>query len=68
MNIEDALQVVDGYRFYIRDVVLWPSVLTRLAATVMGAEAYTELAVKAAALLGSVTRFHPLVDGNKRTA
>lgn len=34
----------------------------------MGAEAYPELAVKAAALLESVARFHPLIDGNKRTA
>jgi Fic/DOC family len=34
----------------------------------MGAEAYPELAVKAAAFLESVARFHPLIDGNKRTA
>jgi death-on-curing protein len=34
----------------------------------MGAEAYPELAVKATALLESVARFHPLIDGNKRTA
>lgn len=34
----------------------------------MGADAYLEPAVKAAALLESVARFHPLIDGNKRTA
>lgn len=34
----------------------------------MGAEAYPDLAVKAAALLESVARFHPLIDGNRRTA
>lgn len=34
----------------------------------MGAEAYPELAVKAAALLESVARFHPLLDGNKGAA
>ena len=34
----------------------------------MGAEAYPKLPLKAAALLESVARFHPLVDGNKRTA
>ena len=35
----------------------------------MGAEAHPELAVKAAALLESVARFHPpLIDGNKRIA
>ncbi|WP_235835625.1 MULTISPECIES: type II toxin-antitoxin system death-on-curing family toxin [Arthrobacter] len=36
--------------------------------TVMGEEAYSGLAVKAAALLESVARFRPLIDGNKRTA
>lgn len=34
----------------------------------MGTEAYPGLALKAAALLDSVARFHPLVDGNRRTA
>ena len=44
------------------------SALARPATTVRGAEAYPELAVKAAALLESVAWFHPLIDGNKRTA
>nr|WP_157242487.1 Fic family protein [Pseudarthrobacter sp. GA104] len=68
MDIEDALQVVDRYGFHIRDVGLLASALVRPATTVLGAEAYPELAVKAAALLESVARFHPLIDGNKRTA
>jgi death-on-curing protein len=68
LDIEDALQVVDRYGFHIPDVGLLASALARPATTVMGAEAYPELAVKAAALLESVARFHPLIDGNKRTA
>ncbi|MEV7605706.1 Fic family protein [Paenarthrobacter sp. NPDC089322] len=68
LDIEDALQVVDRYGFHIRDVGLLASALARPATTVMGAEAYAELAVKAAAVLESVARFHPLLDGNKRTA
>ncbi|UEL30059.1 type II toxin-antitoxin system death-on-curing family toxin [Pseudarthrobacter sp. L1SW] len=68
LDVEDALQVVDRYGFHIRDVGLLASALARPATTVMGAEAYPELAVKAAALLESVARFHPLIDGNKRTA
>ncbi|AUZ34594.1 death-on-curing protein [Arthrobacter sp. PGP41] len=68
LDIEDALQVVDRYGFHIRDVGLLASALVRPATTVLGAEAYPELAVKAAALLESVARFHPLIDGNKRTA
>ncbi|MFK0004851.1 type II toxin-antitoxin system death-on-curing family toxin [Paenarthrobacter sp. NPDC090522] len=68
LNIEDALQVVDWYGFHIRDVGLLASALARPATTVMGTEAYPELPLKAAALLESVARFHPLVDGNERTA
>ena len=68
LDIEDALQVVDRYGFHIRDVGLLASALARPATTVMGAEAYPELVVKAAALLESVARFHPLIDGNNRTA
>ena len=34
----------------------------------MGVEPYPQLAMKAAALMESVARFHPLIDGNKRTA
>ncbi|ABM08840.1 type II toxin-antitoxin system death-on-curing family toxin [Paenarthrobacter aurescens] len=68
LDIEDALQVIDRYGFHIRDVGLLASALARPATTVMGAEAYPELAMKAAALLESVARFHPVIDGNKRIA
>ncbi|MFC9335263.1 MULTISPECIES: type II toxin-antitoxin system death-on-curing family toxin [Arthrobacter] len=68
LDIEDALQVVDRYGFHIRDVGLLASALARPATTVMGADAYPDLSMKAAALLESVARFHPLIDGNKRTA
>jgi hypothetical protein len=68
LNIEDALQVVDRSSFHIRDVGFFAAALARPATNVMGAEAYPELPLKAAALLESVARFHPLVDGNKRTA
>lgn len=68
LGIEDAVQVVDRYGFHIRDVGLLASALARPTTTVMGVEAYPELGVKAAALLESVARFHPLIDGNRRTA
>ena len=68
LEIEDALQVIDRYGFHGRDIGLLASALARPATTVMGAEAYPHLATKAAALLESVARFHPLIDGNKRTA
>ena len=68
LDIEDALQVVDRYGFHIRDVGLLGSALARPGTAVMGAEAYPVFSMKAAALLESVARFDPLVDGNKRTA
>ena len=68
LDIEDALQAINRYGFLIRDVGLLASALTRPATTVMGAEAHPELTMKAAALLESVARFHPLIDGDKRTA
>lgn len=68
LEIEDALQVVDRYGFHMRDIGLLASALARPATTVMGVEAYPQLAAKAAALLESVARFHPLIDGNRRMA
>ena len=65
---EDALKVVDRFGFHVRDIGLLASALARPATTVMGVEAYPQLATKAAALMESVARFHPLIDGNKRTA
>ena len=67
LDIEDALQVIDRYGFHIRNIGLLASALARPATTVMGVEAYPGLPMKAATVLESVTRFHPLIDGNKRT-
>ncbi|MCX2749234.1 type II toxin-antitoxin system death-on-curing family toxin [Arthrobacter sp. MI7-26] len=50
------------------DVGLLALALVRPATAVMGTEAYPQLAMKAAALLASLAGFHPLIDGNKRTA
>lgn len=52
----------------IRDVGLLESAAARAASTVFGAEAYPTLELKAAALLQSLCKNHPLVDGNKRIA
>jgi death-on-curing protein len=68
LEIEDALQVVDRFGFHVGDIGLLASALARPATTVMRVEAYPQLAAKAAALMESVARFHPLIDGDKRTA
>jgi death-on-curing protein len=68
LELDDALRAVERLGFHIRDAGLLASALARPATTVFGADAYGSLELKAAALLESLARNHPLVDGNKRTA
>ncbi len=68
LEIEDAYYIIDGFGFHIRDAGLLGSALARPATTIMGDDAYSSLAKKAAALLESLARNHALIDGNKRTA
>jgi death-on-curing protein len=66
LDLDDALHVVERLGFHVRDAGLLASALARPATTVGGAEAYPDLETKAAALLDSLGRNHPLIDGNKR--
>ena len=50
----------------VRDVGLLASAAARPRTTVMGVDAYPDVWEKAAALLQSLVKNHPLVDGNKR--
>ena len=50
----------------IRDIGLLGSAAARPRTTAFGADAYSDLWTKAAALLQSVVNNHALVDGNKR--
>lgn len=50
----------------VRDIGLLDSAAARSRSHVFGQEAYPTLALKAAALLHSLARNHPLVDGNKQ--
>ena len=52
----------------VRDYGLLESALARPRACAFGADAYTDLYSKAAALLHSLARNHALVDGNTRLA
>lgn len=52
----------------VRDHGLLESALARPQTSVFGQDAYADLEHKAAALLHSLARNHPLVDGNKRLA
>lgn len=52
----------------IRDAGLLEAAVARPKATVLGIDAYPTIDLRAAALLHSLARNHPLVDGNKRLA
>jgi len=63
-----AVLAEEGEELLIRDAGLLQSALTRPQMTVFGADAYSDLPRKAAALLESIARSHCLIDGNKRLA
>ncbi|HWH30258.1 MAG TPA: type II toxin-antitoxin system death-on-curing family toxin [Mycobacteriales bacterium] len=52
----------------VRDLGLIDAAAGRAQASAYGEDAYPTLELKAAALLHSIARNHPLVDGNKRLA
>jgi death-on-curing protein len=70
LSVEDLLEVAAGIlgEVLVRDLGALASAAGRPRMTVFGAEAYPTLAEKAAALMHSLARNHPLVDGNKRLA
>lgn len=53
-------------RFVVRDPGLLAGSIARCQASVFGEDAYPTLAGKIAALIESINRSHPLIDGNKR--
>lgn len=67
LTLEDLLALVDDLRVGpVRDLGLLESAAHRPSTRLWGREAYPSLDEKAAALLGSLVRNHPLGDGNKR--
>ncbi|GAA1772232.1 hypothetical protein GCM10009712_20330 [Pseudarthrobacter sulfonivorans] len=68
LTLADTKHFLGRYGFFFRDEGLLASAVGRLATTVMGSDAFETLELKAAVLLESAARNHPLVDGNKRTS
>jgi death-on-curing protein len=66
--LHSRLIVETGGEHGIRDLGMLLSSVGRPQATFEGEELYTDLFAKAAALMESLVRNHPFVDGNKRTA
>ena len=71
LELEDLAHIAEralGQPPEVRDWGLLESAAARPRATAFGADAYDNVHEKAAALLHSLARNHPLVDGNKRLA
>lgn len=70
LGVEDLLEIAAGVlpEVAVRDLGLLASAVARPRTTVFGDDAYPTFSDKAAALMHSVARNHPLVDGNKRLA
>lgn len=70
LSFIDVIRIAEGVlpEVSIRDVGLIESAVARPQATVFGDLAYPTLPLQAGALLHSLARNHPLVDGNKRLA
>jgi death-on-curing protein len=71
LSVEQTLRIARtavGGPIHVRDVGLLEAAVHRPRTTVLGQDAYPDLLTKAAALLHSLARNHPLVDGNKRLA
>jgi death-on-curing protein len=69
LDVEDLMDLATrllGGAFLIRDAGLLGSAAARPRTTVFGRDAYPDAWTKAAALLQSIVKDHPLVDGNKR--
>ena len=71
LTVAEVLEInaqVMGGKHVLRDRGLLESAVARPQASAFGADAYPDLAAKAAALLHSLVLNHPFIDGNKRTA
>jgi death-on-curing protein len=69
LDVEDLLALAAlllGDQPPVRDLGLLGSAAARPAASAFGDDAYPDLWLKAGALLQSLVKNHPLVDGNKR--
>jgi death-on-curing protein len=69
LDVEDLVELARlllGNPPPIRDLGLLGSAAARPQTTVFGEDAYPDIWTKAAALLQSVVKNHPLIDGNKR--
>lgn len=70
LTVDEVVAINESFvgRDQLRDLGLLESAVFRPQQAFMGADPYPDVHAKAAALVHSLIRNHPFVDGNKRTA
>lgn len=68
LSSEILLEQLESIGFVVIDRGLFASCVDRPATTLYGKDAYPTLELKAASLLESFVKNHPMIDGNKRSA
>jgi len=67
LSSEILLEQLESIGFVVRDKGLFASCVGRAATTLYGQDAYPTIEHKAAAILESFVKNHPMIDGNKRS-
>ncbi len=68
LDLESVIAQVQRLGFFVKDPGLLNSALARPRTKIFGEDAYPSLELKAAALMHSIIKNHPMVDVNKRTS
>jgi death-on-curing protein len=68
LDTYDALEIVEGLGFRVKDLGLLHAAVARPQAHAYGEDAYASLELKAAAFAHSVANNDSLLDGNRRTS
>src|SRR5918997_522095 len=66
VNLEEAAAICAFHGWTVRDYGLLDSALARPRTSLYGQEMFPGVHLKGAALIDSINRHHPLIDGNKR--
>jgi len=68
LELDSFVESLTEIGFVVRDAGLLASALERPHSTLFGEEVYREIETKAAALGHAMAKYHPMLDGNKRSA
>lgn len=68
LDLEVIVANLKAEGFIIKDLGLLSSALERPRASAFGEDAYPTFELKAAALVHSIVKNHPMMDGNKRSS